>query len=60
MIAPNYLNQNFTVEEPNKVCVSNITYVFTQEGWLYVAIVLDLFSRKIVGLSMGARLETIV
>jgi len=58
MTAPNYLDQNFSVEEPNKVWVSDITYVFTQEGWLYVAIVLDLFSRKIVGLSMGNRLET--
>lgn len=58
MVAPNHLDQNFRVREPNKVWVSDITYVSTQEGWLYVAIVLDLFSRKIVGLSMGNRLET--
>lgn len=57
-VAPNHLDQNFIVEEPNKVWVSDITYVATQEGWLYVAMVLDLFSRKIVGLSMGDSLHT--
>lgn len=57
-IAPNYLEQNFTVEAPDRVWVSDITYVSTQEGWLYVAVVMDLFSRKVVGLSMGDRLET--
>ena len=57
-IAPNHLDQHFIVEEPNKVWVSDITYVATQEGWLYVAVVLDLFSRKVVGLSMGDRLHT--
>lgn len=56
--SPNYLNQNFTVDEPNRVWVSDITYVGTEEGWLYLAIVMDLFSRRIVGLSMGDRLET--
>lgn len=55
---PNHLDQNFIVEAPNKVWVSDITYVATEEGWLYVATVMDLFSRKIVGLSMGSRLET--
>jgi putative transposase len=43
----NYLAQDFTTEEPNKVWASDITYVWTEEGWLYVAIVMDLFSRKI-------------
>jgi len=57
-IAPNHLDQQFTVEEPNKVWASDITYVWTAEGWLYVAIVLDLFSRMVVGLSMGNTLET--
>ena len=56
--SPNYLNQNFVVDGPNKVWVSDITYVATQEGWLYVATVMDLFSRKVVGLSMGDRLQT--
>lgn len=59
-IAPNHLDQQFTVERPNKVWVSDISYVWTEEGWLYVAIVLDLFSRKVVGLSMGERLETVL
>ena len=57
-LAPNHLDQQFKVEEPNKVWVSDITYVWTAEGWLYVAIVLDLFSRKVVGLSMGRTLKT--
>lgn len=57
-VAPNHLNQLFVAEAPNKVWVSDITYVWTEEGWLYVASVMDLFSRKIVGLSMGDRLET--
>ena len=49
---PNVLNRNFVVERPNSVWVSDITYVWTFEGWLYVATVLDLFSRGIVGLAM--------
>ena len=57
-IAPNHLDQQFHVEKPNKVWVSDITYVWTAEGWLYVAVVLDLFSSKVVGLSMGASLST--
>lgn len=57
-IVPNHLEQRFAAEAPNKVWVSDITYVQTEEGWLYVASVMDLFSRKIVGLNMGDRLET--
>ena len=49
---PNVLNRNFVVKKPNAVWVSDITYVWTLEGWLYVATVLDLFSRGIVGLAM--------
>jgi len=49
---PNILDRNFVVEKPNAVWVSDITYVWTFEGWLYVAAVLDLFSRGIVGLAM--------
>jgi len=56
--APNHLNQNFSVETPNTVWVSDITYVETLEGWLYVAAILDLYSRRIVGLGMGESLET--
>jgi putative transposase len=58
MVAPNHLDQNFIVEVPNRVWISDITYVATREGWLYVAIVMDLFSRKVIGLSMGDKLET--
>jgi putative transposase len=50
--------QNFTAEKPNQRWVSDITYTATAEGWLYVAAILDLFSRRIVGLSMGERLTT--
>lgn len=49
---PNVLNRNFVVEKPNMAWVSDITYVWTHEGWLYVATVMDLFSRGIVGLAM--------
>lgn len=55
--APNYLDQNFSVERPNTIWVSDITYVETLEGWLYVAVILDLYSRKVVGLSMGGNLR---
>ena len=54
--APNLLKQNFTAEQPNQRWVADITYVWTLEGWLYVACVLDLFSRKIVGLAMKDRM----
>lgn len=49
---PNVLDRCFEVDEPNKVWVSDITYVWTHEGWLYVSAVLDLFSRGVVGLAM--------
>ena len=56
--APNHVDQNFSISEPNKVWVSDITYVATEDGWLYVGVVLDLFSRRVIGLSMGETLET--
>jgi transposase InsO family protein len=49
---PNLLNRNFIVARPNSVWVSDITYIWTLEGWLYLAVILDLFSRGIVGLAM--------
>jgi transposase InsO family protein len=58
MIKPNHLDKNFTLEAPNKVWASVISYVFTEEGWLYVAVVMDLFLRRIVGLTIGDRLGT--
>jgi putative transposase len=54
-IAPNLLNRDFTTEAPNKKWVADITYIWTREGWLYLATVLDLFSRKAVGWDMGSR-----
>lgn len=53
IIAPNLLKQNFVAPAENMAWVSDITYVHTQESWLYVAAVLDLYSRRIVGLSMS-------
>ena len=55
-IAENILNQQFKVYEPNKVWVSDLTYVPTDEGWLYLAGHKDLFTSEIVGYSMGARM----
>jgi len=49
---PNILCRNFTVDRPNAIWVSDITYIWTLEGWLYLAAILDLFSRMIVGLAM--------
>jgi transposase InsO family protein len=48
-VAPNRLDQNFVAGRPNQVWLADITYVPTSEGWLYLAVVLDLFSRKIIG-----------
>nr|WP_173237634.1 IS3 family transposase [Legionella antarctica] len=53
----NVLNRQFHVKEPNKSYVSDITYIWTQEGWLYLAVVMDLFSRKVVGWSMSSRMK---
>jgi transposase InsO family protein len=57
-VAPNLLQQNFTATMPNQRWVADFTYVLTLEGWLYVAVVLDLFSRRVVGLSMQERMTT--
>jgi len=45
-IAPNRLNQYFYATKPNQIYVGNITYIPTKEGWLYLAVVIDLFSNK--------------
>lgn len=52
IITPNKLNREFSVECPDQVWVTDITYIRTWQGWLYLAVVMDLFSRKIVGWSM--------
>jgi transposase InsO family protein len=53
----NVLNRKFTVSEPNKVWVADITYIATGEGWVYLASLMDLFSRKIVGWAAGDRMS---
>lgn len=53
-VAPNLLKQDFSVSEPNKVYVGDITYIGTDEGWLYLATVVDLFNREVVGWSMDS------
>ena len=53
----NQLNRQFTVTKPDQVYVSDITYIWTQEGWLYLAVVIDLFSRKVIGWSMSSRMK---
>jgi transposase InsO family protein len=57
-VAENLLNREFSVDKPNKVWASDITYIATAEGWLYLCVFIDLFSRKVVGWSMSTRLKT--
>ena len=56
--APNRLNQDFSATTANTKWVSDFTYIDTAEGWLYLAIILDLFSRKVVGWAMSAHMNT--
>ena len=53
-VAPNVLNRDFTAKAPNEKWTGDITAVWTYEGWLYLAVVLDLFSRRVVGWAMAA------
>ncbi len=55
-IAPNLLEREFTVNTPDTLYVGDITYIPTREGWLYLAVVIDLFSRAVVGWSMSSRM----
>jgi len=55
-VAPDLIEQDFSAEEPNQKWTSDITYVWTDEGWLYLAVVMDLYSRAIVGWSMSRRM----
>lgn len=57
-IAQNVLNREFSVEKPNQAYVGDITYISTHEGWLYLAVVIDLYSRCVVGWSMSERMQT--
>ena len=54
-VAPNILNRNFVTDAPSKIWLTDITYVWTWEGWLYLAFVLDLYYRGVIGLAMSAR-----
>ena len=56
--APNLLNQDFSATQPNQKWVGDITYIETAEGWLYLAVILDLYSRRVVGWAMRDRLDT--
>ena len=56
-IAPNLLEQNFAAEEPDEVWVSDITYIATGQGWLYLCVFIDLFTRSVVGWSMAANMK---
>ena len=55
-VAPNALDRRFTADQPNRKWIADFTYVWTAEGWLYVAAVIDLFSRRVVGWSMKAEM----
>ena len=55
-VAANTLNRQFTIARPNQVWAGDISYVWTTEGWLYLAVILDLYSRAVIGWAMGTRL----
>lgn len=57
VVAPNHLQQQFDVAQPDKAWVTDITYIRTHEGWLFLAVVLDLFSRRVIGWAMQPRME---
>lgn len=56
-VAPNLVARNFQAVAPDRVWVADITYIPTREGWLYLAVVLDLFARRVVGWATGLTLE---
>jgi transposase InsO family protein len=55
-VAPNLLEQNFTTDKPNQKWAGDITYLMTSEGWLYLAVIIDLYSRSVIGWSMSTRM----
>ena len=57
-VAENLVNREFTVPAPNMVWASDLTYVSTAQGWLYLCVIIDLYSRKVVGWSMGTRMTS--
>lgn len=56
-VAPNFLNRDFSADRADRVWLSDITYIWTSEGWLYLAGVLDMYSRRIVGCAMSSRID---
>jgi len=56
-IAPNLINKNFVVKQPDHVWISDITYLWTWEGWMYLAVIIDLNSRQVVGWTMSTRIN---
>lgn len=56
-VAPNVLDRDFTARGPNQRWVGDITYLFTPEGWVYLAVVIDLYSRMVVGWSLGTVID---
>jgi len=58
LLTPNTLNRNFDVSGPDRVWVTDITYIATSEGWLYLAVVVDLYSRRVVGWGMSPLITT--
>jgi putative transposase len=57
-IAKNVLDRDFTTTEPDRAWVADMTYIWTTEGWLYLAVIIDLFSRRVVGWSMAEHMRT--
>jgi putative transposase len=55
-VSPNLLERRFSVDEPDRIWTGDITYLWTQEGWVYLAVVIDLFSRQVVGFAMNERM----
>jgi putative transposase len=60
VVAPNTLDQKFTTDQPNKVWVADITYIKTKEDWLYLAAIIDLYSRRVVGWSMSSSINKLL
>jgi putative transposase len=57
-VAPNLLDRKFAVDRPNSAWCCDITYLWTMQGWLYLAVIIDLYSRKVVGWAMSPRMKT--
>ena len=57
LVVPNVLNRCFNVEEPNRIWVGDVTFIATRRGWLYLAVMLDLYSRKVIGWSTSTQID---